>query len=174
MNTLLFLFGTAFADEISKDVFDLVDKKAKVSNAAEDYYTYETHHASPTPANNRYVYGYFVYEPTRRDDILTMIEKTVSTQNKGYKNFNCEKFDIAYFFIKEEVINSFDFQTSIVKTKDDYYLFVCSDCEGSETDQLSSLYSQVLDASCTSTVSTRCGGQPSNKSCTDNPAKNSK
>ena len=142
---LFSIINLSFAD----DIFDLVDKKAKVSQSAEDYYLYELHHDSPGHNNSEYIYGYYVYEPGRRDEVVKLIEKTVSTVNKNHTDWSCERFDIAYFFVKNEIISSFSFPTSIVKTEDDFYLFVCSDCEQSEYDQLKPLYTQVLKRSCT-------------------------
>ena len=33
--------------------------------------------------------------------------------------------------------------------RDDFYVFVCSDCQETESEQLTSLYRQVLERSCT-------------------------
>ena len=110
-------------------------------------YSFEIHHDSPTP--NKYVYGYYIYEKGRRDEIVSLIEQTTTQVHQEFNRSSCEKFDIAYFFIKNETISRFLFPTSIVKTKDDYYLFVCSDCEEKESVQLMKLYTQALERSCT-------------------------
>jgi len=139
---IFLLLGTAL---ISDDVFDMTDKKDKVAAASEEYYTYDLHHKSP---EQKYVYGYYVYEIGRRDEVVALIENTLSQVNIKFVGSTCDKFDIAYFFVKKDVISSFDYPTSIVYTKDDYYLFVCSDCEEPEIDQLISLYSAVIERSC--------------------------
>jgi hypothetical protein len=140
MYILCFLLNSLASD----DVFDLSDKKAKVNKG--NYFSFDIHHDAPT--QKKYVYGYYVYEPTRRDEVVSLIEEATSVVHQKFSESSCEKFDIAYFFIKEKTISQFSFPTTIVHTKDDFYVFVCSDCEEKESEQLISLYTQVLERIC--------------------------
>jgi hypothetical protein len=140
MTTLLLLLSTAFGG----DDFDIADKKSTV-DASGEYYSFDIHHKSP---EGKYVYGYYVYEENRRDEVVALLESAVSEVNNNYVDTTCEKFDIAYFFVKNDIISNFEYPTTFVHTKDDFYLFVCSDCNEPEIDQLKSLYSQVFESSC--------------------------
>ena len=142
---MMFLYTLLSLSYAEDDVFDLVDKKAKVSN--HEYLNFEIHHQAPI--EKKYVFGYYVYGEGRRYEIVPLIEETISKVNQEFENDNCEKFDIGYFFIRKETIDTFDFPTKILKTKDDFYVFVCSDCQETESEQLTDLYRQVLERSCT-------------------------
>ena len=136
-----------FKPSFSDDVFDLTNKKSIVSNS-DRYYNFDIHHKAPSQKS--YVYGYYVYGKNRRDEVVGMIEEVIPVVNQNFSQASCEKFDIGYFFLNQDIISQFDSSTSIVKNKDDFYLFVCSDCQISETDQLRALYTDVLERSCTS------------------------